>query len=135
MTPSAVDPPIGADLDLEHGGVVGAGEGREGLSAAGTPLLFDGQFEDLFDGGQVGIVAAFGSRPPPLLSAAPWRADGGRDTLDGGWRVGLASEELLFEGPDAGVKVLVLDVEELLALDGPLVHGLPVGGLAPGSNS
>ena len=46
--------------------------------------------------------------------------------------VGLAPEELLFAEPDAGVELLVLLVEESLALDGALVHGLPVGGLTPG---
>ena len=71
---AAVDPAMGADLDLQDRGVVGAGEGGEGLSAAGAPLLFGGQFEDLFDGGQVGVVAAFGSRLPALLAAGAWRS-------------------------------------------------------------
>ena len=63
---------MGPDLDLQDGGLVGAGEGREGLSAAGAPLLFGGQFDDLLDGGQVGVVAALGSRLAPLLSAGSW---------------------------------------------------------------
>jgi hypothetical protein len=62
---------MGADLDLEHGGVVGAGERRERLSAPGATLLFRGQFQVLSDGREVGVVAAFGPRPPALLSARP----------------------------------------------------------------
>jgi hypothetical protein len=61
-----------ADLDFQDHAVVGAGEGGEGLSAAGTPLPFGGQLEDLFDSGQVGIIAAWVSGSPPLLSARPW---------------------------------------------------------------
>ena len=72
IAPSAVDPPMCADFDFQDHAVVSAGEDREGLSAARTPLLFGGQFEGLFDRGQVGIIAAFGSWPPPLLSARPW---------------------------------------------------------------
>jgi hypothetical protein len=48
---------MGPDFHLQDGGVVGAREGGEGLSALGTTLLFRRQFEDLFDGGQMGIVA------------------------------------------------------------------------------
>ena len=44
VAPSAVDPPMGADLDLQDEAVVGAGEGREGLSAIRTPLLLGGEF-------------------------------------------------------------------------------------------
>src|SRR5439155_10889981 len=44
----------------------------------------------------------------------------------------LASEEPLLEAADAGLEALVFLVEELFALDGPPVHGLPVSGLAPG---
>src|SRR5512135_715249 len=127
-----VEPAMGADLDLQHGGVVGAGEGSGRQSAPGATPLFRRQFQDLLGGGEVGVVTAFGPRPPSLLSAGPWRSPHGGWAVGGGRRIGLASEELLFEGPDAGLELLVLLVEELLALDGPLVHGLPVGGPAPG---
>jgi hypothetical protein len=123
---------MGTDLDFQHGGVVGAGEGREGLSAAGTPLLFGGQFEDLFDGGQVGIIPAFGSGSPPLLSARPWREGAGCDALDGGSGVGFAPEELLLAEAELGLETSDLVFELSLAFDGPLMHGPSVGGLAPG---
>src|SRR5512135_2059977 len=132
IAPSAVDPPMGPDFDLQDCGVVGAGERGERLSAAGTPLLFDGQFDDLFHGGQVGVVPAFGSWLSPSLSAGSRRSGRSGGAVDGGPRLGFAPEELLFEGADAGVELLVLLVEELLALDGPLMHGLPVSSLAPG---
>lgn len=50
---------MGADLDLQHGGVVGAGKRSERLSAPGAPLLGRRQFEDLLDGGEVGVVPAY----------------------------------------------------------------------------
>ena len=95
---------MGTDLDLQDRGVVGAGEGGEGLSAAGTSLLFGGQFEDLFDGGQVGVVAAFGSRLSPLLSAGSWRSGRAGEALAGGRGVGLASEELLLAEAELGLE-------------------------------
>jgi hypothetical protein len=65
-----VEPPMGADFDFQDRSVVGAGERSERLSAARTPLLFDGQFEDLFDGGQVGVIAAFVETPRPSRQAS-----------------------------------------------------------------
>ena len=123
---------MGPDFDLQDRGVVGARKGGERLSAAGTSLLFGGQFDDLFDDGQVGVVAAFGSWLSPLLSAGSWRSSRAGGPVAGGRGIGLATEELLFEGTDAGVKLLVLLVEEFFALDGSVMHGLPVGGLSPG---
>ena len=132
IAPSAVDPPMGTDFDLQDGGVVGAGERDERLSAAGTPLLFGGQFDDLFHGGQVGVVPAFRSWLSPSLSARSRRSGRSVGSVDGGRSLGLAPEELLFEEADPGVELLVLLIEEWLAWDGPLMHGLPVGSLTPG---
>jgi L-aminopeptidase/D-esterase-like protein len=123
---------MGADFDFQDRGVVGAGERSEGLPAAGTPLLFGGQFDDLFHGGQVGVVPAFRSWLSPALSAGAWGSGRGDGAVARGGGIGLASEELLFQGADAGVELLVLLVEEFLALDGPLMQGVPVGGLPPG---
>jgi hypothetical protein len=66
------------------------------------------------------------------LSTWSRRSRGSGGAVGGGRRVGLATEELLFEEPDAGLELLVLCMEELLSLDSALVHGLPVGGLTPG---
>jgi hypothetical protein len=123
---------MGTDFDLQDRGVVGAGEGGQRRSTTRTPLLFGREFHDLFDGRQMRVVPSFGPWLPPALSARSRRSGRSVGTGDGGRSLGLASEELLFEGPDAGVELLVLLGEELLAPEGPLVHGLPVGGLSPG---
>jgi hypothetical protein len=55
---------ISLDRNLQDRGVVGAGKGSEGLAAVLTAALLVGQAADLFDGGQVGIIAsamAFGA--------------------------------------------------------------------------
>jgi hypothetical protein len=132
VTPPAIDPPMGADLDLQDRAVVGPGEVRDGLPAMGTPPLSGGAFEDLFDRGQVVISAAWVSGSPPLLSAPPWRGGARCDALDGGRGVGLAPEELLLAEAELGLEPSDLVFERRLAFDGPLMHGLPVGGLAPG---
>jgi hypothetical protein len=62
---------MGPDFDLQDGGILGTGEGGEGLSAGGTPPLVGRQFEDLLDGGEVGVVAAFGAGLAALLPAWP----------------------------------------------------------------
>ena len=77
-------------------------------------------------------VPAFRPRLSPLLSAGSWGSRGSGGAVGGGRRVGPAPEELLFEEPDAGLELLVLLVEEPLSLDSAMVHGLPVGSLAPG---
>jgi hypothetical protein len=123
---AAVDPPMSPDFDLQDGGIVGAREGGKRLSAVGTSLRFGGQFDDLFDSGQVGVVATFGSRLSPLLSAGSRRSGRAGGAVAGGGRIGLATEELLFEATDAGVELLVLLAEEFLPSDGSVMQGLPI---------
>jgi hypothetical protein len=59
---------MGADLDLEDGGVVRARERGEGLSTAETTLLLGRQLNDLLDRGQMGIIPALG---PGLARSLP----------------------------------------------------------------
>src|SRR5512142_2473252 len=51
IPPTPVDPPMGTDVDLQDGRVVGARERGEGLSTAGATLLRGRQFDELFNGG------------------------------------------------------------------------------------
>ena len=80
----------------------------------------------------MGIIPTLGAGLATSLPAWPWCSIGAGGAFGGGGGVGLASEELLWEETDAGLELLVLVVEEVLALDGPLMPGLPVGGLASG---
>ena len=100
------------DLDLEDLAVLGAGERHEGQTAAGAVTLAFGQVKDLFNGGQAGVIAAFGPGLAGLL-AARLLGRGGRGRLGAG-SAGLAlfAEELLLaqtqlgtQGQDLGVEI------------------------------
>jgi hypothetical protein len=123
---------MGADLDLQNGGVVCAGEGSKRLSAPGASLLVRRQFEDLFDGGQVGIIAAFGPRLSRLLAARTWGSGGVGQALSRGRGVGLAPEELLLAQAELGLEGGDLFFEPGLAGHGAIEHGLVIGRLSPG---
>src|SRR5512135_3391532 len=73
IAPTPGDPPMGVDFDFQDGRVVGARERGEGPSAVFPTLRFGRQFDDLLDGGQMGISAAYGSRFPAWLAAWPRR--------------------------------------------------------------
>ena len=125
---------MGSDLDFQDGAVVGSGEGSEGLTALRAVLLVGRHVEGFRDDRQVAVVAALGSGASLLLAA--WsRRLGWRDGRGGvgqrGGVLGLAAEQALFQGANAGLKGLDLLLQALLALHGALVHALPVGGLPP----
>src|ERR1700681_2617382 len=84
------------------------------------------------------VVAATMSGPPPLLAArTPGRRVGvWRRSRNGGRRgrlgLGLAAEQLLFAEAELGFEFGEALLECSFALDRPLMHGLPVSGLAIG---
>src|SRR5271170_4215420 len=82
----------------------------------------------------MGVVASRRTRPTGLLAAPPTRrrlgagrVRGRRSGRRGG--LGLATEELLLAKTDQRLEPLDLDLEFGLALQGPGVLGLVVGGL------
>src|SRR5512135_57712 len=132
IPPAPVDPAMGVHFNLQDRRVLGPGEGDKRLSTTGAALLFGGQFDHLFHGGQMGVVPAFRPRSSPLLSAWPWRPGGAGEAVCRGRGVGLASKELLLAEAELGLEVSDLLLELGLACDGAVEHGLVVRGLTPG---
>jgi len=89
----------------------------------------------LLDSRQLVIGAAFGSGAAGLLPAGAggqraraWHGAFGQ----GGGVFGLAAEQPLFQGTNLGLERVDVLAELLFALHGAVMHGLPVGRLAPG---
>jgi hypothetical protein len=135
---------VGLDLDLQDGGVVAAGEGVEGLAAAGAVALVGGQVEDFLGGGEVVVVASAVALVAGLLTA-PAPGGGRRRGVGAGGSgvgrgivgvvgvgLGLAAEELLLAESEEGLESCDLVLEGGLALGGALVLGLVRAGLLSG---
>jgi hypothetical protein len=126
---------MGLDFDLQEGGVLGAADGGEGAAAGPAAALLPRDLVFFDEGGQVGIVAAAGPRPTGLLAAPPGvRARGPKGRRAGGRDAGfaLAAEELLLAETQLGFECGDALLEGGFALDGAVVHRLPVTGLPPG---
>jgi hypothetical protein len=147
--------PMGLDLDLEDGGVIGAREVGERLAARRAALLVGGPGHFLRGGRQVAMVAAAVSGAAPLLAARSSAVAGGRRRVgvgargwrgavgvggrDRGWGreqligtvacFGTAAEMLLPEEAKLGFEFGDALAESRLALTGALMHGLPVADL------
>jgi len=79
------------------------------------------------------IGAAPGSGATGLLATGPGRRRPRRCQVgQRGSAFGFTAEQALLEGADLGLERIDLLVEQLLALQGTLVQGLPKGGLTPG---
>jgi hypothetical protein len=134
---AANDAAMGPDVDLQDEGILRAGEVGEGLTAPRTSASLGGQDVVLGDGREVGVIASRGPGVTGLLAArSPWRRIGvgwiGGRRGGGRGGLGLAAEELLLTKPEQGLESIDLGLEFGLALEGAAMHGLPVGGLAPG---
>jgi hypothetical protein len=124
---------MGLDLDLQDGGVFGAADGREGLTAALTATLLGGQLVFFDDGGEVGVIPAARPRATALLAPRPgWGGRSGRGRGRGGTDLGLTAEELLLAETQLGAELVVLPSEQGFAFEGTLVQRFPVAGLTPG---
>src|SRR5262249_38483815 len=118
--------------DLQHGGVIGAGEGSQRVAAPGAWLLRRRQLEALFDGGQVRVITPFGARLPRSLTPRVLRSGRAGRALSRGRGVGLAPEELLLPQAKLGLERGDLFFEQGLTSHGAIEHRLVVCGLAPG---
>jgi hypothetical protein len=82
------------------------------------------------------VVTAARPRPAGLLAAPSpgqgYRVAGRWGQGDGGAGLGLAAEEVLLAEAERGAELFDLLFKEGLALDGAVVHGLPIAGLTPG---
>ena len=109
---------MGLDLHLQEGGILGTADGGEGPAAAAAVAAVAGELMVLDHGGQVGMVATAWPRLAALLAArAPWRGGGrGRGWGGGGSGLRLAAEELLLAEAQLGAELLVLLLEQGLAL-------------------
>jgi hypothetical protein len=128
---------MGPDLDLEDDRILGAGEVGEGPATPGTPASLGGQDSVFPESREVRVVASPGPGPAGLLAArSPWGRVRGRGLRGGGsgrgGGLGLAAEELLLAEAELGLESVDLGLELGLAFQGSAMHGLPVGGLAPG---
>jgi len=135
------DTPVGADVDFHNRAVLSASKRLEGQAAARAAFVAVGQIVDLLLGGQVRVIAAFGTGTPRLLAApacgsglgVPGGLFGGSGGLVGGLG-GFTpfAVELLFEVANAGLELLLFELEKALAFEGLFVHGLVESGLTPG---
>jgi hypothetical protein len=142
---------VGLDVALEDRGVVGAGEGGEGLATALTAALVVGQVAPFLGRGPVGVIAAamalgaallaapaagrFGHRGGRVVRRRPGAVSGravGREDVGGVVGFGLASEEAMAEVADLGLEVGHRLLELVFALAGALMPGLVVGSLPLG---
>jgi hypothetical protein len=127
---------MGADIDLEDDRILGAGKVVEGLAAPRTPALLRGELVVLGDGREMGIITSLGTGLAGLLTSVPtrWRVGRGGERCGrlGGGGLGFSAEELLLAEAEEGLKPVDLGLEFGLAFEGAAMHGLPVGGLAPG---
>jgi hypothetical protein len=114
---------MGADLDFQGFGVLGAGEGFVGQAALGAVLLVGGQVVEFFDGGQVVMGAMSGAWVVGLLAASAGAAAGGRGLLGAVLFFGLPAEQSMFELFHGGLKFL----DFLLECGFPLLGGLELG--------
>ena len=127
------DAAIGLDLDFEDFAVFRAGERLEGQAAARAASLVAGQFDDLLDDGEVGVIATLRSGLARLLAARSGRGRLGRIACrgsigtTGGGGFALLAVESVFEVTDAGLEFLVVLSEQAFAFFGLGVHGVPVG--------
>jgi len=154
------DAAMGFDIDLQDGGVVGAGKDSEGLAAVLTAALVVGQVTDLLGRGQVGIIASAVSFAATLLAAGAARRfavirrgyRGGKRRRVSGLRrrrqvslwlvgsqgiggvagLGTATEEAVAEVAVFGLKLGELLLEQVFALSSALMLGLVVSGLPKG---
>ena len=130
---AANDPAMGPDLDLQDDRILSAGEVGERLTTPRAPALLRRKDLRVLDGREVGVIAALGTWPTGSLAARPTRRVGAgrirgrRSCRRGG--LGLTPEELLLAKTDQRLEPLDLDFELGLALQGPGVLGLVVGGL------
>ena len=134
---AANDAAMGPDVDLQDDGILGAGEVVEGLTAPRAAALLGGQDRGPRGrpgGGNNRVVWARADRVAGREAAAA----AGRRGADRGRRsgrrggLGLSAEELLLAEPDQSLESVDLGLELGLAFEGAAMHGLPVGGLAPG---
>ena len=97
-----------------------------------TATLVARDLDVLDDGRQVGIVAAARPRVAALLAARSAGGSRGRRRRRGrGAGLRLAAEELLLAEAQLGAELFDLLLEKGFALDGAIMHGLPVTGLSP----
>jgi hypothetical protein len=128
---------MGADLDLQDDRILRPREVREGLTTPGTPALLGREFVIFDDGREVGIITPLGTGPAVLLAAGPSRRGLRRGRPRGrrfgrGGGLGLSTEELLLAHAEQRLQAVDLGLELGLTREGAAMHGLPVGGLAPG---
>src|ERR1019366_4218383 len=111
---AAINPAVGFDLDLEDLAILGALERLEGQATARTRLLLCGQFDDLFDGGQVGVIAALRSRfAVSLATRLLGRGLGASQGFAGsGTGFALGPEELLLAQAKLALQTVDLFLEE-----------------------
>jgi hypothetical protein len=133
---AANDPTVGPNLDFQDGGILCTPQGGKRAATTLAAALRLGKFVLLADGGQVCVVAAAWSGPATLLTPRPPRRAvgrrGHRGRCGGGAGLYLAAEELLFAETQLGAELFVLLPQQGFALEGALVHGLPVAGGSPG---
>ena len=120
---------MGADIDFEDVAVGGAGDFFERFAALATRFLRIGQIVRFVGGGQMVVVASAMAFAAGLLAALAFRFVVwiiGIGRLRGGRGFGFSTEESAFEFAELAFEKLDSIFALGLALDGPLMLGLPV---------